>query len=118
MIQFELPDGRHQYWYDAAEVAKHLMIKDDKKILGRNKFMQYCRHNGVLCKDSNQPKQNLIQLGLMRWHNTNKNWKTFGMPLWSDKGIAYMERRISSGAFSTGYLKRIEKYSVNIDDVC
>ena len=121
MIQFELPDGRHEYFYDAADVSKTLMLKDTNgKILGRNKFLQYCRHNGMLMKDSNQPKQNMITLGLMRYHMVKRRFKMWGMPLWSERGINYIQRRIENGEWQMGFEKRIikQKQVVKLEEIC
>ena len=121
MIQFETIDGRHEYWYDAADVAKALMLKDaNGKYLGRNKFLQYCRFNGMIMKDSNQPKQTMITLGLMRYHMVKRRFKMWGMPLWSDRGIAYIQRRVENGEWQLGFEKRVikQKQTVKLEDVC
>jgi hypothetical protein len=121
MIQFELPDGRHETWYDAADVSKALMLKNTNgKILGRNLFLQYCRYNGMIMKDSNQPKQIMITLGLMRFHMVKRRYKMWGMPLWSDRGIAYIQRRIENGEWQLGFEKRIikQKQVVKLEEIC
>lgn len=121
MIQFELPDGRHETWYDAADVSKALMLKNTNgKILGRNKFLQYCRFNGMIMKDSNQPKQTMITLGLMRYHMVKRRFKMWGMPLWSDRGIAYIQRRIENGEWQMEFEKRIikQKQVVKLEEIC
>ena len=120
MIRFEKPDGHSEYWYDAADVAKAIMLKDGGKILGRNKFLQFCRFNGMLMADSNQPKQNMITMGLMRFHMVTRRYKMWGMPLWSDRGIAYIENRIANGDWQIGFTKRLVKNVVvlKLDDVC
>jgi hypothetical protein len=120
MILFENELGRHDYWYDASDVAKVLMLKDGKKILGRNKFLQCCRFWGLIMLDSNQPKQSQISLGLMRWHLVNRRYKKVGMPLWSERGIAFIKRRIETQEFQIGFTKRVEKnkYTVKLSDVC
>jgi hypothetical protein len=120
MIRFEDENGHGVYWYDTADVAKAIELRVNGKIIGRNKFMQYLRFNNVIMKDSNQPKQNMITLGLMRFHMVTRRYKQYGMPLFSDRGIAYIQRRISSGEFQIGFMKRIEKYKPikNLNEVC
>jgi hypothetical protein len=119
MIGFLDELGHTTYWYDAADVAKALMLKDGKKILGRNRFIECCRFWGLIMADSTQPKQSQITLGLMRFYLVKRRYKQFGMPLWSDRGIAYIQRRIETGEFQIGYTKRIQKYkTVKLEDVC
>ena len=121
MIRFENLLGHSEYWYDGSDVAKAIMLKDSNgRIMGRNRFLQYLRFNGMLMLDSNQPKQINIQLGLMRWHMAKRKYKQFGMPLFSDRGIAYIQRKIANGDFQMGFTKRVDKHKneVNINDVC
>ena len=120
MIRFEDENGHSIYWYDAADVAKFLNIKDTatKRVVGRNKFIQFLRHNGAIMKDSNQPTQYWIQLGLSRFHRTTKRWKTYGMPLFSDKGIAYIQNKIDSGVWVLDYEKRKMKNEAVLKDIC
>lgn len=120
MIEFTLADNRHEYWYDASDCAKFLEIKDTttKRILGRNKFLQYCRFNKIIMIDSNQPKQQMIQLGLMRYHTVTKHWKTYGICLWSERGLNYVKARIADGRYQIGYVKRKDKHTRTLDEVC
>ena len=123
MIEFEIEGNptHHEYWYDASDVAKFLNIKDTttNRILGRNKFLQWCRFNGIIMLDSNQPKHSQISLGLMRWHMVKRRYKMWGISLWSDRGIAFIQRRIEKGEFQLGYTKRIEKHkTVKLEEVC
>jgi hypothetical protein len=123
MIQYEIIDTdtgdiHHEYWYDASDCAKFLMIKIDGKILGRNKFLQYLRNNKLIMKDSNQPTQQWISLGLARWHSTTKRWKTFGMPLWSERGLNRLKVMVANGDLQPGFEKRREKHVVLLNDIC
>lgn len=120
MIEFLLPDSRHTYMYDASDLAKFLMIRDtqSQKILGRNKLLQCLRFNGVLCKDSNQPNMTMINLGLMHWHTTIKRHKTYGMPLFTDKGVNFIKARFADGRYQIGYEKRREKHTVKLEEIC
>jgi hypothetical protein len=107
--------------YDASDIAKHLNIKDSNgKPLGRNRFLQYCRFNGMLMLDSNQPKQSMVTLGLMRYHMAKKRYKLHGMPLFSERCIAYIQRKIANGDFQLGFTKRLEKHKacVDLNEVC
>lgn len=124
MIRFETIDSttgevHSQYWYDCSDVAKNLAIKDGIKVLGRNKFMQYLRHNGVLMQDSNQPKQSFITLGLMRYHMVKRRYKMWGMPLFSERGIAFLQRKIDCGDYTIGFMKKINKNeTIKLEDIC
>ena len=120
MIQFIDELGHSYYMYDASEIAKHLNIKDNGKPLGRNKFLQYLRFNGVLMLDSNQPKQTMVTLGLMKYHMAKRRYKLFGMPLFSERCIPYFQRKIANGEFQLGFTKRLEKHKaqVELNDVC
>lgn len=120
MIEFIKADDpeRHEYWYDASDCAKFLMIKVEGKILGRNLFLQYLRYNKLIMKNSNQPCQQWILLGLARWHNTNKNWKTFGMPLWSERGLNRLKTMIVNNTLQIGFEKRVDKHVVQLKDIC
>lgn len=118
MIEFKDSLGHTIYWYDAADISKYLNIKlDNGRYMGRNKFLQALRFNGYLMKDSNQPTQAMITTGLMRFHMTTKRYKTYGMPLFSDKFIGYIQNRLEDGRFQLQFLKRKEKYFVNPEDV-
>jgi hypothetical protein len=119
MVRFEEADGSGVYYYDASEMAKHLHIKDNTgKILGRNKFLQMLRYNGMLLKHSNEPTGTMITLGIMRYHFTVKRYKNYGFPLFSDKAIGYIQNRLADGRFQVQFLKKKMKYEVNISDVC
>jgi hypothetical protein len=119
MIEFETPEGKHEYWYDAADCAKALMIRMDGKVLGRNKFTEFARFNGMLMKDSLQPKQTMITLGLMRFHMVQRRHKRYGMPLWSDRGINYIKRKLDTGDFQLGLEKKVKKFqTVKLEDIC
>jgi len=121
MIRFTDENQHSIYWYDAADVAKYLNIRDTatNRIVGRNKFLQLLRANGCLMRDSNQPTQHWIQLGLARWHMVTRRYKHYGMPIFSDKALAYIENKIKSGVWQIEFQKRIDKYkSVKLEDVC
>lgn len=113
MITF-IDENQHStsYW-DAQEVSKVLGIRDPntKKILGRNKFLQWCRFNGILLKDSNMPKQSYVTLNLMIYHLAKRRYRRFGMPLWSERGIEYMRKKVQAGEYQFGY-EKIDKKTV------
>ena len=120
MVRFEDENGHSHYWYDASDVAKHLKLeRQDGKILGRNLFSEFLRFNGVLLKDSTQPKQSWIDMGLARYHMVNRRYRLYGMTLFSDKGIAFIERKVATGSFQIGFEKRKKTDSniVNPEDV-
>lgn len=119
MIRFETENGHHEYWYDAGDVAKYLNIKDGKRIVGRNKFLQLLRANGCIMKDSNQPSQAWIQLGLAKYHMVERRFKKYGMTIFSEKSLGYIKNKIDSQAFEITFVKRIEKHkTVKLEEIC
>jgi phage antirepressor YoqD-like protein len=118
MIQFEIENGHHETFYDVSDVAKALNLKHEGKTLGRNKFMELLRYNGYIMSDSNQPKQIAISLGLMRYHMVNRRYKKYGMPLFSEKGLNYLSRKIETGDIQIGFQKKIKRhYTVKLEDI-
>lgn len=119
MIRFEDKiTGHSTYWYDASDLAKFLMIKVDGKIIGRNKFLQLLRANGYLMKDSNQPCQAWITMNMARWHVTVKRHKKYGMPIFHERSIAYLQKKIANGDIQLIFEKRKDKHIVRLQDVC
>lgn len=123
MIRFETENGHHEYWYDAGEVAKFLHIKNPAtgRIIGRNLFLELLRYNKVLMKDSTMPTQMWINMGLARFHMVNRRYKMYGMPIFSENAIKYLEARVADGRFAIGFEKRKEKKyncDVKLEDVC
>ena len=119
MIRFE-DDNKHSvYWYDSADVAKFLNIRNPntKRIVGRNLFMQFLRYNGVLLKDSNQPNQMWINLGLAKFHMVTKRYKVYGIPIFSETAISYIENRIVDGRLMIGFEKRLIKEHESVKEI-
>lgn len=56
----------------------------------------------------------------MRFHMVKRRYKMWGMPLWSDRGIAYIQRRIENGEWQMGFEKRIikQKQVVKLEEIC
>ena len=118
MIEIEHEDGHHSYLYTVGEVAKMLQLVDaDKKPVGRNRFFRALRYNGVLLQD-NSPSQYFIMLGLALLHSTTKRWKTYTVPVFTEKGINYLSNKFKSGGYVV-YVKTEEKdLTQNINDIC
>lgn len=118
MVRFEDPTTGHgSYWYDGSDVAKFLMIKHEKKYIGRNKLLQLLRFNKILVKHSNQPTQYWINLGLARYHYTTKRYKTYGMVLFSEKGLNRLKVMLENNELQIGFEKISHKLYVSVNDV-
>jgi hypothetical protein len=109
MIEFQTEGNHTEIWYDASETCKYLNIKYDDKILGRNRFIELLRFNGYVMRDSNQPKQSPITMGLMRFHMVNRKMKKYGMLLFSERGLNYLKRKIETGDIQIGFQKKAKK---------
>lgn len=98
------------------EVAKILCVKDDKgKAIGRNKFFNLLRYDGVLLYN-NFPAQYYIALDLMRMYPVSRGGKTYYIPVISEKGISYFQSKYKNYIFATRKQSFV-KNSINIDDV-
>lgn len=118
MIRFENELGGSEYWYDSADLAKSLNIKNTEtgRTIGRNLFIQFLRYNGVIMKTSNQPSQCWILLGLAKFHMVERRFKKYGMTIFSERAFGYIQNKIESGGFAIGFEKRIDR-NVNIKEI-
>jgi phage antirepressor YoqD-like protein len=118
MIEIQTENGHHTYLYTVGEVAKMLQLKDnDNKPVGRNRFFRALRYNGVLIGD-NSPSQKFINMGLACLHSTTKRWKTYTVPVFTEKGIDYLRNKFEAGGYVV-YVDRDEpKQGLKLDDVC
>lgn len=114
-------DGNHtMYYYTVGETAKMLQLRDsENKPVGRNRFFRALRYNGVLIKD-NSPSQIFITLGLAVLHKTTKRWKTYTVPVFTEKGVNYLKNKFETGGYIL-YLERDEPQEdcqiKNIDEI-
>ena len=108
-----------EYFYQVQDLCKMLSLKTgDGKQIGRNRMFKVLRYNGVLCND-NSPKQSLLNLGLAIYHRTLKRYKSYGVTMFSEKGINYLQRQFETGKFIVFYESTIRKKRIkNIDEVC
>jgi len=121
MIEIETENQHHMILYTIGEVAKMLSLKDgDGKMVGRNRLFRLLRANKILCKD-NTPNQYCINMGLAVLHKTTKKWKTYVVPTFTDKGIAYLQRGFGDGRFTKTFVNNKQDKCVtnivNLNDV-
>jgi phage antirepressor YoqD-like protein len=110
--------GHTSYLYTVAEVCKTLGINDGHgRPMGRNKFFRALRFNKFL-DANNQPYQYYLTMGLLAYHPTKKYWKTFHIPVFTERGINYLRNHIASGKFLI-YTEpeKKENFTVNINDI-
>ena len=114
MIEIEDKEtGHHSYLYTIGEVAKMLQLKDSEgKYVGRNRFFRCLRYNGVLIKD-NSPAQYFIMMNLALLHSTTKKWKTYTVPVFTEKGINYLRNKFQNGDYVV-FVDREVKIKPNI----
>ena len=120
MIEEQDEQGHTHYWYTASEVVKMLALKDtDDKLIGRNKFLRALRYNKVIMAN-NEPYQYYIMLGHMKLHSTTKRWKSYYVPVFSERGVNYLRNKFEDYEFIV-YTKRDEEQNLNlignIDDI-
>ncbi len=105
-----------QNYFTISEVAKIINAKDLNGItIGRNKFFQLLRVDGVLL-DNNFPSQYFLNLDLFKMHAVHKSGKTYFIPVVSEKGLAYLTNKYKNITFVTEK-KPLVKHSVNLSDV-
>ena len=78
------------------------------------------RYNGMVMKDSTQPSQYLINLGLAKWHMVKRRYRQYGMVIFHERCLEYFKQRIESGKIQIGFEKKRqpERTGLTIDDVC
>jgi len=107
-----------EYFYQVRDLCKMLRLKDASgKLIGQNTMFKVLRYNGVLCAD-NTPKQGLLNLGLAIYHRTIKRYKSYGVTMFSEKGVNYIKRQFEIGKFVVYYEPTIRRKKLTIDDVC
>ena len=122
MIRFEDENQHSIYMYDSSDLAKYIGIRHPitKKPIGRTKFIELLRFNGYVMKDSNQPTQLLVTMGLAVYHMVNRRYKKYGMLLFTERGMNYIKRKVEDGSIQIGFQKKVNKsYDCvkTIDDV-
>lgn len=99
MIEIETEMGHHENWFTTGEFAKMLNLKDSNgKPVGRNKLYALLRENGILMKN-NEPYQWVLNLELVRMHMVEKRGKTYYLPIFSIRGLNYVQKQIADGKF-------------------
>jgi phage antirepressor YoqD-like protein len=120
MIAITNESGHTEYLYQVGEVSKMLNLKDNQgKPLGRNKLFKCLRYNKVLLRD-NTPSQFIINMGLGRLHVTNKRWKRYHLPVFTETGINYLQSGFESGKFTVQFdttVSKKNKYIVQPNEV-
>jgi hypothetical protein len=111
--------GHTEYYYSVSDVCKMLGLRDASgKLIGRNNMFKVLRYAGVLCQD-NTPKQHFLNMGLAIYHRTIKRYKTYGLPMFSERGVNYLQRQFECGNYQVFYEPtQKKKITVNINDVC
>jgi len=118
MIKFETENQHSVYFYDCGELAKYLNLKHDNKSIGKNKMIELLRFNGYVMRDSNQPKQSMVTMEIMRYHLVNRRYKKYGMLLVSERGLNYFKRKVDTSDIQIGFQKKINKNNfVKLEDI-
>jgi len=116
MIEMQDELGHVSNWFTVAETAKAIGLKDSAgRLLGRNKFFNLLRSNGVLMSD-NQPYQYYLGLDLIRMYSVKRSGKTYFIPIFSERGVQYMKNKFSTGTFVTEKVSFV-KNEVNPNDI-
>jgi len=116
MIEIETENGHHENWFTTGEFAKMLGLKDSNgKTVGRNKLYALLRENGILMKN-NEAYQWCLNLELVRMHMVEKRGKTYYLPIFSIRGLNYIQKKMADGTFVTKMPPVVKRFE-NIDDI-
>lgn len=117
MIEIEVENGHHENWFTTGEFAKMLHINDSVgKTVGRNKMYALLRENGILMK-TNEPYQWVLNLELVRMHMVEKRGKTYYLPIFSIRGLNYVQKQIENGSFITKMPPTRNRFVKNINEI-
>lgn len=104
-------------YFTVEETAKIICVKDDKgKQIGRNKFFNLLRFDGVLLYN-NFPAQYYIDLDLVRMYAVSRSGKTYYIPVISQKGIGYLQNKYKDYTFITKKPTFV-KHFVDLNEIC
>ena len=113
MINYVDESGNNDSYFSISEVTKMLGLKDKKgKLIGRNKFIILLKNNKVILKDGTLSLL-FLSLGLGIYHLTEKvkSNRTFGVCMFSNRGIAFLKKQIETGKYVINTQKTNPDYS-------
>jgi phage antirepressor YoqD-like protein len=104
--------NKKDQFFSIGEVAKFLMLKEGKKILGRNNLISVLRYNRILLPD-NSPNQSFVSLGMAHYYITEKKFKSFGVTLFNMRGINNLRSGFKEGRYVIEFDKKNKKIKNN-----
>ena len=113
MINCVDEQGNNDSYFSIREVSKLVGLKDKKgKLIGRNKFITLLKNNKVILKDGTL-SQSFLSLGLGIYHLTEKvkSNRTFGVCMFSSRGIAFLKKQFETGKYVINTQKTKPNYS-------
>lgn len=118
MIEKQLPDDHHEYFYSVSEVCKYLGLRDEKgKLIGRNKFFICLRNNHILLPN-NEPYQNWLKYGWCIYHRTTKRYKSYFTTMFSERGLNHLKSGFDTQRFIVDCREYNKRKTLSVDDVC